>query len=60
MISIDEELEAAKAAQAAINTLSVSALNPYIGQRYAKPSSQRRQLQTFQARRLSLKYATKS
>ena len=30
MISIDEELKAAKAAQAAINTLSISAPNPYI------------------------------
>ena len=30
MVSIDEELEAAEAAQAAINTLSVSAPNPYI------------------------------
>jgi hypothetical protein len=30
MISIDEELEAAKTAQAAINTLSTSAPNPYI------------------------------
>jgi hypothetical protein len=30
MISIDEELEAAKAAQAAINTLSIPAPNPYI------------------------------
>jgi hypothetical protein len=30
MISIDDELEAAKAAQAAINTLSTSAPNPYI------------------------------
>src|SRR6266480_2237305 len=30
MVSIDEELKAAKAAQAAINTLSISAPNPYI------------------------------
>jgi len=30
MVSIDEELEAAKAAQTAINTLSASAPNPYI------------------------------
>ena len=30
MVSIDEELEVARAAQAAINTLSVSAPNPYI------------------------------